>query len=143
MGSNLYPPDPLSGRWITYNPTWAATGGTPAVGGAGGGLSGEYVKIGEVCHVSITCALGASPTGLGTTTLWNFSLPFTAPNGATGTALFYDATSSIVVGFLQRTAGGSSVYPMTDASAYVGYAAPFTWAANDYMILNATYKVAA
>lgn len=131
------------GKWISYNPTWSATGGTPAVGGSGGALTGAYVKIGELCHVNITCALGATPTGLGTTTLWNWSLPFTTVLNLTGTAMFYDASASITTGFAQRTNGGSSVYAMSDASAYVGYNVPFTWAANDYLVINATYKVAA
>ena len=129
--------------WTSYTPTWTATGGTPAVGGAGGSLSGAYIKIGQLCHVNITCQLGASPTGLAGTTLWAFSLPFASVWALSGTAYYYDATGSAVAGFAVRDAGGATVYLMTGASAYVGASAPFTWAANDYLSINATYRVAA
>ncbi len=129
--------------WTSYTPTWTATGGTPAVGGAGGALSGAYIKIGQLCHVNITCQLGASPTGLAGTTSWAFSLPFASVWALSGTAYYYDATGSAVAGFAVRDAGGATVYPMTGASAYLGASAPFTWAANDHLSINATYRVAA
>lgn len=130
------------GKWIAYTPTWTATGGTPAVG-SGGSITGAYIKQGELCHVQITCLMGTSPT-TGSTTNWMFSLTFTIDtNAVSGTAYFYDADSSLRMGFVGRGTGGTGVYVFSDASALVGASVPITWATNDYITINLTYRVAA
>lgn len=128
--------------WTSYTPSWTATGGSVAVGSGSGALAGAYIKQGELCHVRINCNMGTTPTVAGTT-LWKWALPFACDGDLTGTAMFYDADGSLSMGFAQRTNGGSTVYAMTDASAYVGASAPFTWANNDYITITATYRVAA
>ncbi len=129
--------------WTSYTPTWTATGGTPGVGSGAGSLTGEYIKQGTLCHVRIYCNLGTSPTGLSGTTLWKFSLPFATDGVLTGTAMLYDADGGLLMGFSQRADSVTTVYVMTDASAYVGATVPITWASDDYLAITATYKVAA
>ncbi|MFB7832000.1 hypothetical protein [Streptomyces sp. NPDC056056] len=70
----------LIAGWISYTPTWTATGTAPVIGN--GTLFGRYKVVGKVCTVAFEQVMGTLTTfGTGA---WGWSLPFTAasPSGS-------------------------------------------------------------
>ena len=127
-------------EWTSYTPTWTATGGTPTIGN--GTLTGDYIKTGQICHVRVTLTFG-STTSVSGTTVWQFSLPFTAVGPVAGSFTFYDASAAMQSGQTLRDSGGNTILAQTGASAYIGATSPVTWATGDYGLLTATYRVSA
>lgn len=115
--------------YTTYTPTWAATGGSPAIGN--GTLIGAYERQGAKCFVNIKLTSGSGTTWAGTA--WTFSVPYTATRDQTGSAVVVDATTGKIYHGICEIAAGASVVravvadPVTND--YVGSAIPFAWAA--------------
>lgn len=124
------------GSWVSYAPTWAATGGTPSVGN--GTLTGYYRTYGDVCDIAISLTLGSS-SSMTNTTAWTFSLPVTPAASFTAAAVCVNT--------------GAAWYPCATVlsttvlvvacpdGSFAGYQKPFTWDVGDYLRINGTYRV--
>ncbi|WP_458085803.1 hypothetical protein [Streptomyces malaysiensis] len=66
--------------WQSYSPVWSATTTNPSLGN--GTLTATYMKIGNMCQISLMLTIGSSTSkGNGT---YGFSLPFQAANTGAG-----------------------------------------------------------
>jgi hypothetical protein len=130
------------------SPTY--TSFTPTIAGAGwsagnGVLSFRYIEIGELVHVLGSFILG-STSGKGAGSL-SFSLPVTSAAATVGSCRFLDAGTNHFVSLSHVT--DTSFLP-TDITTSSGKATwsgvvsnqPFTWATNDEMYFNFTYRKA-
>jgi hypothetical protein len=129
----------------TYVPTW--TNGAIVNGAVGA----AYVKVGQLCTVWITLAMGSGST-FGAGSAWTFSLPFTAANvnvNFYGVCQAYDASAdTYYTGMVYAGAAGSTILLNKAASAVTASgqfnnAIPFTWATSDTLNICLTYRTAA
>lgn len=130
------------GRWITYTPSWTATGGTPTLGN--GTLSGRFTRAGYLVHFSFYFLFG-STTSVGTTTAWTWTLPVTmsssAPTYLPFSAYFLDSGVSEYIGMARRNST-TTFRVLTLGAAYTEYNKPFTWTNGDSLTVTGTYEIA-
>lgn len=141
----------LVSAWASYTPVWTASSVNPAIGN--GTISGLYKQIGKLVHVEIGLLAGSTTTyGTGQ---WQFSLPQTAdyPGGAfaenrdNGGYQAFDSSAALrYVGHNVLASSGSNLVCLTQnaptAIGTIAAATPFTWATNDRLTINATYRAA-
>lgn len=147
--------------WTAFAPTWAATGGTPAIGN--GTLTGRYFRTGNSCMFRIELRTGSTTNG--TTGGWSFTnLPFTA-TGTVEQAVLCKAYTNFNynwVGFALLNAttvipylpinNGSPVVDQVrnaDATAGTGTGIPqiggqftFTGVTTRNLVISGTYEIA-
>lgn len=138
----------LAGAWETYTPTWAGSGGTPAIGN--GTLTGRFRKMGKTLDVKILLVWGSTTTG-NTSTSWTFSLPSGVTLQAATAhqdfcpAYMVDNDTGVRHHYHARTTGGSAVLAVNAAdggSSNVGSTSPFTWATSDILVIKGTFELA-
>lgn len=126
------------GVWQTYVPV--TTGITL---GAGGTVVGLFTRIGNTIHWRVIVTLGA---GGQVTTAPSISLPVTAASPVMGEAsgLFIDSGSTAYQSAVQYGSNVVGMYVLAASGVYsaVGGATPFTWTANDQVIVAGTYEAA-
>lgn len=134
--------------WVSWTPVFSGTG-TPAAGNAT--LAAAYNQVGKTVHfrISITYAATSPTTSFGTGVA--FSLPATPGNPVANTI---GQCISWVNGSGNRYAGEAAINtdrtvtplatPATAAGAsrLLTTAVPFTWGANDVLLISGTYEVA-
>lgn len=137
MGQLLYP----AGQWTSFTPVWTVTGTAPT----NYTITGSFLKNGPVCHMRINISMGASFTH-GSSTLWYVQTASPCPSPANGSGLgqvyFYDNTGSAEAGIARCGPGATAWTLLTSSAATPAWNVPFTWAANDFLTVTATYEVA-
>lgn len=126
-------------EWTAYTPTWTASGGSPAVGN--GTLEGEYIRVGELCHLRVRLDIGSTTSTAGNA--WLFSLPELSVGAAAGSVLIYDASAAVKSGTAHIQSGSAWVFAHVQGTGTVGATIPVTWVTGDYLQISVTYKVAA
>ena len=126
--------------WLTWEPAWTATGGTPSIGN--GSMFGQYRRFGDVCQVRFLLTFG-STTSVGSTSMWRFSLPVaTSGSSFPLTAAVVDISAGVYPGCTWLgSASTFGVWTSTSAPVSVGAGTPFVWAVNDLIAVNGTYRV--
>lgn len=139
-----------SGAWTSYTPTlgngWTLGNGT---------LTGAYMLVGKICHVSFDFTFGSTTTA-GTTDAQNaqFSLPFNM-NPSNFTTLMYGSCLDLSLSQLNIVTfalggGVNTVHAWSSVSANAGQATtlgavrnnrPFTWATGDTLSLLGSYRI--
>lgn len=131
----------LSGSYTAYTPTWTASGTAPAKGN--GTITGRYLQIGKLIHVTIAFAAGSTTTfGTGT---WSFTLPVTASSTInTGTAIAFDLSATAIYGAFTRWATTTTLnfYTPAQPGGVYGPTIPFTWANGDTFTCDLVYEAA-
>ena len=125
-------------NWVTYTPTWTATGTAPAIGD--GTINGAYHREGTDMHVNIVFTAGSTTTfGTGA---WSFSLPKAADRLTVGAARLTDSGTAFYAAVCEIAAAASTVqiYGYNVANA-VTNAIPFTWASGDRITLDIVYPI--
>ena len=131
----------LSPTYTSFTPTISGTGWS-----AGNGvLSFSYIEIGELVHVLGSFVLG-STTGKGAGSL-AFSLPSTAAEATVGSCRLLDSGTA---NYLSMTYTDTTTFGPADIATGSGKATwsgvvstqPFTWATNDQIRFNFTYRKA-
>lgn len=126
--------------WVAYTPTWSATGGTPVLGN--GTLDGWHITIGDSVRVRVKLTLG-STSSVGTTTVWQFTLPSTVDSNwyGLGTAAAWDDSTTTLNAAGHAYAGPSADYVRAQftGGTWIGYSNPLTWATGDVLLLHVEY----
>lgn len=129
--------------WISYTPTWTASGTAPAIGN--GTLTGSYKKLGKLLFLKVRWIAGS------TTTFGTGQYFFALPGGVTagiGTeqALVgkgFDASTGfnyVLAGFI--TSGNNKIEAVSNAAGAVGQTSPVTWANGDGLVFNGVIECA-
>lgn len=119
----------------TWNPT--LTGLT--IGNATG-VAYRYVKIGQVCLVTLNFTWGSTSTSTGD---WGFSLPFTAQDSGGGAAYCLDSgTAAYALASIVATGAYGSELRISDGTGagFLGGTNPFTWASGDLFQMGLVYR---
>lgn len=119
------------GVWLSYTPTWSATGTAPVLGN--GTLSGSYYRKGNMYFVNVQLTLGStSTTGTGA---WHFSLPAAVSGRLIGGSIACTdagtANYSATVLIQTSTSAGGVL-----STGRVSGTAPFTWGTSDLFEMN-------
>jgi hypothetical protein len=132
----------------TYTPTWTGSLTNPAIGN--GTLSGEYVRIGDMCTVNIYCLMGSTTTfGTGS---WRWDLPFTPTTStkSVGNCLLFEQGVAFYTGVCEAVSGTDyvSCFVGIDTAGgtgnpgnYVANNIPFVFANGDYVRIGITYTL--
>lgn len=152
-------------QWQTYTPVWKAGGSTTGCTlGAGGSLTGKYLRQGAVCRLLLTHIMGTSGFG-GGVGAWTYTLPINIVDASLQTAIPARVTSPpaggeflamarpastseiVVVAALDSTHTNSYPIQNTDGSAAAGtgiprIAASFTWTTtNGLVTVDGDYQI--
>ncbi len=135
------------GQWDSYTPVFANV-----TLGTGSTISAAYTRLGRTIHWRAHLILGTGGAVTGTVTV---SLPVNATPevfanlGAVGTAIYDDASASMIIGAYEyNTAstvrlllvGAGGTY--TDRANFITATTPFTWTTSDKIRLAGTYEAA-
>jgi len=136
-----------SADWTDYTPTWTSVSGAqPSLGN--GTLSGKYLLVGKLCYVQIFFQAGSTTT-FGAD-IWRFTVPFNSYE-LNGNASGFPASGYVedngVAAYqivTSRKSGGANGIILMTASNQTPlyFAAPFTWATNDYFNFQLVYGIA-
>jgi hypothetical protein len=136
-----------TGDWISYTPTWTASGTAPAIGN--GILDGGYRRIGNQIDFWVRMVAGSTSTfGTGS---YYLSLPVatTINDGSYNfgyQAILLDSGTAWYPNYYGigtsdgQTAKFLILNPATNAA--IGTTSPFTWATGDAAIVQGSYRVA-
>lgn len=119
----------------TWNPT--LTGLT--IGNATS-VAYRYVKIGQVCLVTLNFIWGSTSTSTGD---WGFSLPFTALDSGGGAAYCLDSGTAVyALASIVATGAYGSELRISDGTGagFLGGTNPFTWASGDLFQMGLVYR---
>lgn len=127
--------------WTTYTPTWLAGGAATTLGN--GTLVGSYLQIGYGLAFRLRLQWGSttsSPAGD-----WSFSLPagFTATAAQQQPVVAHalDSGTRRYSGAGVLGGGGTTVALVNFDAAQASATTPFTWAANDYLLIEGLVEV--
>jgi hypothetical protein len=131
---------------FTYTPVWTATGGS--VGGGNTTLKAEFSVNNRICTYAINMQVGTT-TWLGTTTVWQFSLPIRSGNGQYfGVGRISDATAPGTYYFPKPRIDASAnvisyIFIGNDTSnnSNLAYNIPITWAQSDILSVSINYLI--
>lgn len=120
---------------VEWRPTWRLGGGSELVNGTGGRLEGKYLKIGLLYLCSIVHIRGTN-ANQGPGAAWTYDLPVNAVELANplGSALVKDQAAT-AVGYNVGVIGAR----MASGGAWVTWATPGSWVANDPIRLTFMY----
>lgn len=128
----------LEPAWATYPVAWGAASTSPSLGN--GTLTGGYTKVGVLVHVQILFAAGSTTTfGTGR---WTFTLPFAAAENTCLAAVAIDDSATSRFAGVAWVTTGTGVFAIAPGAGGNGFAntSPFTWAVNDGLLINGTYR---
>lgn len=133
------------GEFGTWTPTLTATTTNPTMG-SGAVTDGEYHRNGRLITIFFNITFGTSGVAAGTGNYQIDSLPFpidtlVTPMGAGGIVQAEDtsAASRYVFSVQIQSTTVFQMRQLNSPSSVVTAAAPFTWAANDYLRGTITY----
>lgn len=131
----------ITGRSISYTPTWTASVSNPALGN-GSFQYAAYTRKGRRVSVDVSLVMGSTTTfGTG---VWRISLPVAVSSGvgAIGPAWAIDATNVPYVMSVEAGVGLAYVTFYTDqVGGQVGPSNPFAWAQDDRLRFSIEYNV--
>ena len=123
------------GQWTAYTPT--ITGLTLGNGTA----TGRYHRIGDTVHLHISIDIGSTTT-MGSAVI---ALPFATLSEAGGVATLIRVGGSRQLGQARVNGSTVTVYaviPSTGYNAFLDASTPFTWTADSFILVDATYEAA-
>lgn len=136
--------DGIQVGWDLYTPTWKSlTGADPAIGN--GAIHGSSRRIGHTVEFRARITMGSTTTyGAGK---WLVGLPYVADGAVLDDLLSFKAdlidssTSGLyVVSTLEANTQAVLVAIPGVPAVYVDATHPFTWAANDDLLIRGTYQ---
>jgi len=155
IGGNLAAANITTTNMATYTPTWTTTTGahTPSLGNAT--VSGTFSKVGRMTYFQLTIRFG-STTNFGSSVTtgdnWAFGLPVQAARSSDVIGWFAcrPASSNSSMGHLSvdtdttrmvlnLNTGQPNAAGVTNAGV-VDSLTPFTWAANDILVMSGFYE---
>lgn len=130
----------------TYVPVLTAATTNPTLG-TGGSIVGRYYEDGEHVEGHILVTFGTSGVSAGSGTYYlspPTNIDTTHAFAVVGQFYLYDSSAgNIVTGILARNSTSTMSLFQTHASAAaIGSASPWTWAANDLLIVHFSYEKA-
>lgn len=125
--------------YATYTPSLTASSSNPTLG-SGSSQSGLWIQIGELGIVHFRIDFGSSGTAAGSGN-YRVSLPFTIgasmPGSSAGTAVCFDSSASDSFPLVAVPVAGNTFVEFFISSSLtagsVTNAAPFAWAASDFI----------
>lgn len=128
-------------QWFAFTPTWAASGGSPAIGG--GTLTGKFCVNGRLVTARYTMIIAGDSTKAGTEWTWTLPIAAVAAYVDVGPAYLYDAGTKVYVGVAQTiSTTAMSVFPeATTGAVGASTSVPFTWTTNDAMRATISYEI--
>jgi len=134
--------------WTTYVPTWTGSTTNPTIGN--GTINGAFAKIGKLGLFEIAIAVGSTTTvGSGT---YGFGLPagwthatFSGQSRLVCHAMMRDQSGAVhtVGGATHASAIGTEINPVRyHAGGVVTNAAPYAWAAGDFICIEGILELA-
>jgi hypothetical protein len=138
----------LTEPWVTYVPTWGATGGAPTLGNAT--LVGAYRRQGTTLHFSGMLTYGSSSSpGTGG---WIFTLPpgctTVSDRRQSASGMARDVSGALAFSVNGDVAASStsmlfgSDRHSSGSGFYTGDGTPFTWQTGDTLAWNGTIEIA-
>lgn len=138
-------PGPNGVVWSPYTPTW---GNALSLGN--GTSTGRYVQMGNTVHFSTKAVLGSTSTIVTGSGSISVSLPpgLAVRAFSAVTVQFLDYGNNYFAGMpaVMETIVGATTLPVygvgtNGITLAIAPTAPFTWSANDAVVVNATYEV--
>ena len=132
----------VAGVWVLYFKPWTAY--TPTITGltlGNGTVTARYQRIGNTIHLHISVDIGSTTT-MGSAVI---TLPFAALSEAGGVATLIRVGSSRQYGQARINGSTVTVYgvvPATGYNALLDASTPFTWTADSFILVGATYEAA-
>jgi hypothetical protein len=133
----------IGAAWETYTPTLTASTTNPTLG-TGSSVSGRYGQVNKIVCGQGQINFGSAGVVAGSG-FYFVSLPITAQSSGKviGQFQFYDASASAVyIGTLISDTTTRSLMYYNNPASVTTNAAPFVWAANDFIRYTFQYEAA-
>lgn len=135
---------PSPGVYADWTPVITADGGNPTMG-TGATAVGRYTQIGKMVHAMGRITFGSASVAAGSGT-YEINFPVAASTtvlSSYGTCLLYDASATLFqLAFPYALDSGEFRIAVASTTLVVQATHPWTWAANDVIIVELTYEAA-
>ena len=133
----------IGAAWETYTPALTASTTNPTLG-TGSSVTGRYGQVNKIVCGQGQINFGTSGVGAGSG-LYFVSLPITAQSSGKviGQFQIYDSSAlAVYIGTLISDTTTRSLMYYNNPSSVITNAAPFTWAASDFIRYTFQYEAA-